>query len=108
MGRILGRFGTDVGTDKTRKIPNVYRPWDGGTDKLGGRRGRLQEPAFAERLPLSLGSFGLRRGYGPTRWRDKPARQAKWRSRLRSEATPSKVKNKVLWNGLDRVGTVKI
>ena len=38
-------------------------------------------------LPPSLKSFGLRRGYGPTRWRDKSARQAKWRSRLRSEAT---------------------
>ena len=37
MGRIVGRFGTDVGTDKTCKIVNVYRPWDGGTDKLGGR-----------------------------------------------------------------------
>jgi hypothetical protein len=31
----LGRLGTDVGTDKTCKIVNVYRPWDGGTDKLG-------------------------------------------------------------------------
>jgi hypothetical protein len=38
MGRILGRLGTDVGTDKTCKTINVYRPWDGGTDKLGGRR----------------------------------------------------------------------
>jgi len=39
MGRILGRFGTDVGTDKTSKIVNVYRPWDVGTDKLGGEKG---------------------------------------------------------------------
>ena len=39
MGRILGRLGTDVGTDKTCKIVNVYRPWDGGTDKLGGEKG---------------------------------------------------------------------
>jgi len=39
MGRILGRFGTDVGTDKMCKIVNVYRPWDSGTDKLGGEKG---------------------------------------------------------------------
>jgi hypothetical protein len=35
MGRIVGRLGTDVGTDKMCRIVNVYRPWDGGTDKLG-------------------------------------------------------------------------
>jgi hypothetical protein len=39
MGWILGRFGTDVGTDKMCKIVNVYRPWFGGTDKLGGEKG---------------------------------------------------------------------
>jgi hypothetical protein len=33
-----GTLWTDVGTDKMCKIINVYRPWDGGTDKLGGRR----------------------------------------------------------------------
>jgi hypothetical protein len=35
LGRIPGRLGTDVGTDETCKIANVFRPWDGGTDKLG-------------------------------------------------------------------------
>ena len=84
MGRILGRFGTDVGTDKTCKIVNVYRPWDGGTDKLGGGEGyplnpkpEIRNPKEAGKLPPSLKSFGLRRGYGPTRWRDKSARRAK-------------------------------
>jgi hypothetical protein len=53
MGRILGRFGTDVGTDKTCKIPNVYRAWDGGTDKLGGGEGvtsQNQAPKTSETL----------------------------------------------------------
>ena len=51
MGRILGRLGTDVGTDKMCKIVNVYRPWDGGTDKLGGGKGvstKLQVPGTRE------------------------------------------------------------
>jgi hypothetical protein len=48
-GTDLGRFGTDVGTDKTCKIPNVYRPWDGGTDELGveGVSSRLRSDASA-------------------------------------------------------------
>ena len=32
----LGRFGTDRGTDRKSRIINIYGPWDGGTDKLGG------------------------------------------------------------------------
>ena len=36
LGTDLGRLGTAVGTDKTCRILNVYRPWDGGTDKMGG------------------------------------------------------------------------
>ena len=66
MGRILGRFGTDVGTDKMCKIANVYRPWDGGTDKLGGRRGmrlRRYVRAPAQRFwglrPRLIGRYGF-------------------------------------------------
>ena len=51
MGRILGRSGTDVGTDKTHKIINVYRHWDGGTDKLGERRGMALNPKLEARNP---------------------------------------------------------
>jgi hypothetical protein len=51
-GRIVGRSGTDVGTDKTCNIVNVYRPWDGGTDKFGGERypldPKLEKPARVE------------------------------------------------------------
>ena len=52
-GTDLGRLGTAVGTDKTCKIPNVYRPWDGGTDKMGGRRHKLQKPNISLRWETS-------------------------------------------------------
>jgi len=51
MGRILGRLGTDVGTDKMCKIVNVYRPWDGGTDNLGGEKGIPLNPKLEIRNP---------------------------------------------------------
>jgi hypothetical protein len=53
--RGLGRFGTDVGTDKMCKIINVYRPWDGGTDKLGrGGVGQLRLKLKANRIKALL------------------------------------------------------
>ena len=59
MGRILGRLGTDVGTDKTRKIINVYRPWDGRTDKLGGE-GYPLNPKLETRNQKEVQTPGLR------------------------------------------------
>jgi len=76
MGRILGRLGTDVGTDKMCKITNVYRPWGGGTDKLGGRR------HISSKNPPSLRSFGA------TSWRDKSARQAILQRNPKLQAPP--------------------
>ena len=35
LGTDRVRFGTDVGTDKRCKIPNVYRRWYNGTDPEG-------------------------------------------------------------------------
>ena len=65
-GTDMGRFGTDVGTDETCRIPNVYRPWDGGTDKMGIKWGvegiSLQTTSsnHKEILNLNCASGGLR------------------------------------------------
>ena len=55
----MGRLGTDVGTDKTCKIPNVYRPWDGGTDKLGGEKGIALNPKLEIRNQKAVPNANL-------------------------------------------------
>ena len=52
-GRILGRFGTDDGTDKTCGLGTVGRINWGG-EGVGIKN---QTPAFAVRLPPSLASY---------------------------------------------------
>jgi len=65
-----------------RKIANVYRPWDGGPDKLGGEGYPLLNPKLEIRNPKEPTSNVERRSMGVEAWTTEPPRLRASRSGL--------------------------
>jgi len=50
-GTVWYAYGTDYGTDRTSRIPNVYRPWYDGTDPAGCCAAGAETPNSKHQTP---------------------------------------------------------